>query len=176
MNDTLKSALEQKQLLKKIRDFLEKTSEEVLKKEEAFAKAKASMEVLQERLEKSQKALEHLQQRRKSEEEQVRRSESEKETAYLQLAALKDVEGLLTGRLFQRDAQGAKFFVSSLPQFALEQGVGEMTIEAALRSSEDQFRVRFLQKTYYFLRGGGSKVYFHPRPLDTGFELLGSAL
>jgi len=71
---------------------------------------------------------------------------------------LEDYEALLLG-CFSLDS--AKFFTLSMEDFAHQLGVGELSVEGAVKQSSDHFSFVFQGKMYAFLKGLEGKYYFH---------------
>ncbi|MGE3279064.1 MAG: hypothetical protein AB7J40_04750 [Candidatus Altimarinota bacterium] len=71
---------------------------------------------------------------------------------------LEDYEAFLNGRF---TLESAKFFTLSLADFAHQCGVGELSVEAALKQSTDAFSFVFQGKMYGFLKGLDGKYFFH---------------
>lgn len=71
---------------------------------------------------------------------------------------LEDYEALLQGCF---SLNSAKFFTLSMGDFAHQLGVGELSVEGAVKQSSDHFSFVFQGKMYAFLKGLEGKYYFH---------------
>lgn len=154
---------------------------EQMRKLEDFRKAsdaeglllEAQQQEMFQEIDRMKKSLDDLHSDQKTLAEALKQKAAQKKNLELQIAYLLDLCGMLEGKLFQKNAEGAAFFTLSPADFAYQHQMGEMELISLIEKSSDDLSFSLSGSTFCFLKTPSGSYYIHADAVDIMVLLQG---